>query len=73
MKTNLLTKSAKSTKTTMAAVLLAASGLLTAVAAYLDGDPATTPNWSLVLTQLVAAGGLFFARDSDKKSEDVGA
>ena len=66
-------KAAASSKTTAAAILLAISGLLTAIAAFTDEDPATVPNWSLVITQLVGAAGLFFARDSDKRSEDVGA
>ena len=70
---NALQKAARSKKTTAAAILLAVSGLLTALSFSLDSDPDTVADWSLVVTQLVAAGGLLFARDSDKRSEDVGA
>lgn len=63
----------KSSKTTAVALLLLGASVLGAIAAYIDGDPTTVPNLDLVVNNAVIALGLFFARDADKRSEDVGA
>lgn len=60
-------------KTTTAAVLGVVALAATQGAAMLDGDPATVPNWALVVAALPGLVGLFFARDNDRSSEDVGA
>lgn len=59
-------------KTTTVAVLLAVNGILTAVMAMLDADPATNPDWNLVVSLIVAAVGMLLARDADKSSQDAG-
>jgi len=41
--------------------------------ALLDGDPATNPDWTLVIAAVVAGVAAIRARDDDKSSEDVGA
>lgn len=63
----------KSWKTTAAGIAAALAAISTAAAAYLDGDPATEPQWGVVVAAMSAAVGLFMARDNDKRSEDVGA
>lgn len=63
----------KSWKTTIAGIAAAVGAAGTALSAYLDGDPATQPEWGIVVAAFAAAIGLFVARDNDKRSEDVGA
>lgn len=60
-------------KTTVAGVLAALGAVASAAAAYLDGDPATDPDWKLVGVALAAAWGLINARDDKVTSEQVGA
>lgn len=38
----------------------------------LDGNPATNPDWSVVIFSTLSSLGLLFARDNDKSSQDVG-
>ena len=67
----------RSWKTTLAGVLAALGVILPQAAAFFDGDPATTPNWQVVIGAVITAGALFglgaAARDNDKSSEAVGA
>lgn len=63
-------KSYKTTGAAIAALIVAAAAV---ISAYVDGDPETVPNWSVAIGIAVASIGLFFARDNDKSSEDVGA
>jgi hypothetical protein len=63
----------KSWKTTTAAVAAIVAAIAAAVQAQWDGDASTVPDWSGVVPTLIAAVGLLFARDNDKRSEDVGA
>lgn len=63
----------KSWKTTAAGLLVSISTITAAVAAMLDSDPGTVPDWDLVAVAVVGAVGLIMARDNDKSSEDVGA
>ena len=61
-----------SRNTTLAgiALLLIAAGTL--VGAYADGDPSTQPDWNLFVAEMIAAVGMFSARDADKSSQDSG-
>ena len=61
-------------KTTVCGLLGLVAAAITLIAQpILDGDPSTDPQWAVFGTSLAAAVGLFFARDNDKSSEDVGA
>ena len=62
----------KSWKTTLAGLGVLLSALGAALQAQFDGDPATVPDWAVVVTALFAAVGLLLARDNDKSSERVG-
>lgn len=57
--------------------LFGAGGLLTVAVnvanMLLDGDPATNPDWSVVIATVVTAAGLLFARDDKVSSEQAGA
>lgn len=68
----LLTASVNSWKTTAVAVLLVVDAIGHSAMALLDSDPLTNPDWNTVVMLMVAAVGLFFARDSDKSSQDAG-
>ncbi len=59
-------------KTTVAGIALAVSQLANAVNMLFDGNPDTNPDWNAVILAVIAAIGLFAARDSDKSSEDSG-
>ena len=63
----------KSWKTTVAGIIAGLVPLLTAVAALLDGDPATEPNWTLAISGVVIAIGFITARDNSVTSESAGA
>ena len=69
----IMNKKKKSWRTT----LFGAGGLLVIVASALsalfDGDPATMPQWGIVVGALSAAIGAFFARDNSVSSESAGA
>ena len=43
------------------------------VSLLFDGDPATNPDWSVVIPAATAALGVLFARDANKTSEQAGA
>ena len=61
-------------KTTLCGVLGIVAAAITLLAIpVLDSDPATVANWGAFTATLTTATGLFFARDNDKSSEDVGA
>ena len=62
----------KSWQTSASAIIAAVIIVLTAGQALLDGNPETSPNWNLVVTEIVLAIGLLRARDNNKTSEDVG-
>lgn len=63
----------KSWKTTLAGVAAIVAAVATAVSAQFDNNPATVPDWTLVIGMITAGVGLMFARDNDKTSEQVGA
>lgn len=60
----------KTTVTGIAALLTVIGGAATAL---LDGNPATNPDWTLLIAAVTTAFGLIFARDNKVTSEDVGA
>ena len=59
----------KSWKTTTIAVLLALNAIGTAAVAMLDSDPLTNPDWNLVVTLIIAALGMAFAKDADRGAQ----
>jgi len=60
-------------KTTLCGVLGIVAAAITLLAIpVLDSDPATVANWGAFTAAISTAVGLFFARDNDKSSEDVG-
>ena len=63
----------KSWKTTLAGIAAIVAAVATAVSAQFDNDPATVPDWTLVIGMVTAGVGLVLARDNDKTSEQVGA
>lgn len=60
-------------KTSLAGLGTILAALGTALTAQFDTNPATTPDWALVITAIVAGVGLLAARDNDKSSEQVAA
>ena len=63
---------ANSWKTTTVAVLLAIDSVIHAGMNLLDSDPATNPDWNVVIALWIAAFGMLFSRDADKSSQDAG-
>ena len=63
----------KSWKTTLAGIAAIVAAIATAVTAQSDNDPATLPDWTMVIAMITAGVGLVLARDNDKSSEQVGA
>lgn len=68
-----MTRLFSSPKTTTVGITAFLALLGQVLAARFDADPNTIPDWeALVLAAFVMLHGLF-ARDNDKRSEDVGA
>lgn len=63
----------KSWKTTLAGISGIVGMLATAVSAMLDGNPATVPQWEIVIPAVIGMAGLLFARDNNVTSEQAGA
>lgn len=61
-------KSWKTTASGVSAIIAAVAG---AAQLMLDNNPATNPDWTAVIAAVTAGFGLIFARDNDKRSEDV--
>ena len=59
-------------RTTLTACILAVDAILHAATALLDGNPLTTPDWNTVVVLIVAAIGMFFARDASVSSQESG-
>lgn len=60
-------------RTSLAGALSALGILLPAIAAAIDGNPATDPNWGMVIPAVIGSIGLLFARDNKVSSEAAGA
>lgn len=60
----------KTTTAGLAAVLAVVADALTKLS---DADPATNPDWNIVVAVVASAAIGLFARDNDKSSESVGA
>jgi hypothetical protein len=54
----------------LGAILVAAGDTLKAL---MDGNPATNPDWAMVVAAISAGLGLIFARDNKVTSEQAGA
>lgn len=61
-------KSANTTGLGVAAIVTAIGAALTA---YFDADAATNVDWGQLVPAIIAGFGLIFAKDGDKRSEDV--
>lgn len=63
----------KSWRTTTASILGIVGMLSIAVQAALDGNPATDPQWGVVIPAIIGIASGLFARDNKVTSEQVGA
>lgn len=63
-------KSWKTTTSGIAAIIAAVAG---AVQLYLDGNPATNPDFPTVIAAITAGVGLITARDNNVTSEEAKA
>lgn len=66
-------KTRSSTETTIYGIAMFVSVVAAVAKAQYDGDPATAPQWELLVPALFAMLGLWRARDDNKTSEEVGA
>lgn len=60
----------KTTAGGVGTILAAVGGALTML---FDGNPATNPDWTIVIAAVTTGLGLIFARDNNKTSEQVNA
>jgi hypothetical protein len=51
-------------RTSLAGCCMIAAAILTVLAALLDGDPSTMPDWAIAGTTIVSGVGLLFASDA---------
>lgn len=63
----------KSWRTTVTGALAIVAAVIPAIQALLDGNPATSPDWSVTGAAVMAGIGLIAARDNRVSSEQVGA
>ena len=56
----------KNRNTTIAGVITAAVAILTGIKAAIDSDPATIPDYGLIIASITTACGLIFAKDGNK-------
>lgn len=52
-------------------MILTAAGMI--IKAYADGDPATVPDWPVLMPQIMGGLALLCARDNKVSSEEAGA
>jgi hypothetical protein len=72
MQSTILDNAAVSWKTSLAGAITGLMVILPQVQAILDADPATTPDWNLIVAGITVIIGFVAARDGDKSSQDVG-
>jgi len=60
-------------RTTIGGIIVLLIPILDALKLLFDGDPATNPNWNLLVPQLAAGIALIHARDNKVTSEQAGA
>ena len=60
-------------RTSLLGVLTILAALAGAGKAYIDGDPATNPDWTATTAAITAGLGLLRARDNQVSSEQAGA
>ena len=60
-------------RTTTLGIIGGLTALFGAAQAYLDTDPATTPDWTALIAAITMSVGLIFARDNKVSSEEAGA
>ncbi len=63
----------KSWRTSLAGLLSAIAMSIPTIQAAIDGNPATVPDWSIVVGAVGLAVVAFFARDNKVTSEQAGA
>ncbi len=63
----------KSWKTTLSSVCGIVGLLATAIPAAIDGNPATDPQWGIVIPTIMGLAVGLFARDNNVTSEQAGA
>lgn len=63
----------KSWRTTSLGIITILAALLGVVKAFIDGDPSTNPDWTLVAAALTSGLGLIKASDNKVTSEQAGA
>ena len=59
---NTMSKNWKTTGAGIAAIVVAAGAILTALT---DNDPATNPDWTALVAAVIAGVGLIFAKDGN--------
>lgn len=60
-------------RTTSLGILAIISAVCGAATAILDGNPATNPDWTTIISAVTAGVGLMTARDNGVTSESAGA
>lgn len=60
-------------RTTVAGIAAIVTAVASAIAALLDNDPTTVPEWGAVAAAVMAGVGLLNARDNNVSSEQAGA
>lgn len=60
-------------RTTVAGIAAIVTAVASAIAALLDNDPTTVPEWGAVAAAVMAGVGLLNARDNKVSSEQAGA
>ena len=72
MTAKIVQNAAVSWKTSVAGVVAGLMVILPEVQSILDADPATNPDWNLIVAGITVILGFAAARDGDKSSQDVG-
>ncbi len=63
----------KSPKTTTLGIGTICAAVGSVLVAQFDNNPATVPDWTMLITAITAGLGLIFARDNKVTSEQAGA